>query len=74
LATEVDGSRRLPGVHPSEYPTLLEEAPNKLIEAVLVEGNREPSSRISRAASGFPLGETPFVACLNAHLRESLAP
>ena len=41
---------------------------------VLVEGNREPSSRISQAASGVPLGETPLVACLNAHLRESVAP
>jgi len=37
---------------------------------VLIEGNREPSSRIAQVASGIPLGATPLVQCLNAHLRE----
>ena len=37
---------------------------------VLVEGNTMPNPDIAQAPSGVPLGETPFVACLNAHLRE----
>lgn len=38
---------------------------------VIVEGNRFPSARLSQVASGVPLGDTPFVECLNRHLRAS---
>lgn len=37
---------------------------------VLVEGNSLPNPDIAQAPSGVPLGATPFVRCLNAHLRE----
>jgi hypothetical protein len=43
---------------------LLDEGP------VLLEGNNIPCSTFAQMASGVPLGDTAFVACLNAHLRE----
>jgi hypothetical protein len=43
---------------------LLDEGP------VLIEGNNVPCSTANQMIMGGPLGDTPFVACLNAHLRE----
>jgi hypothetical protein len=37
---------------------------------VLVEGNTVPNPVLVQLASGVPLGRTPFVACINAHMRE----
>jgi len=42
---------------------LLDEGP------VLLEGNNVPCSTLAQMASEVPAGESPFVACLNAHLR-----
>lgn len=39
---------------------------------VLVEGNSLPNPHLSQLPSGSPLGITPFVRCITAHLRESL--
>jgi hypothetical protein len=36
---------------------------------VLVEANLVPGSKLIQMPSGVPLGETPWVACVNAHLR-----
>jgi len=41
---------------------------------VLVEGNTLPNVALSQMPSGRPLGGTPLVACLNAHLRECFVP
>jgi len=40
---------------------------------ILVEGNTLPNPDIAQAPTGIPLGGTPFVRCLNAHLRECFA-
>jgi len=37
---------------------------------VLVEGNLASDPDIAQAPSGVPLGDTPFVRCINAHVRE----
>jgi hypothetical protein len=37
---------------------------------VLLEGNNVPCSTLAQMPSGIPLGDTPFVRCVNAHLRE----
>ena len=37
---------------------------------VLLEGNNIPCSTLAQMPSGVPLGETGFVSCLNAHIRE----
>jgi hypothetical protein len=39
---------------------------------VLVEGNDRSDPDIAQAPTGIPLGETPFVRCINAHVRECL--
>jgi hypothetical protein len=46
---------------------LLEEGP------VLLEGNNVPCSTGTQMITDISLGDTPFVACLNAHLRERFA-
>jgi hypothetical protein len=46
---------------------LLEDGP------VLVEGNNIPCSTFAQMATGVPLGDTAFVTCVNAHLRERFA-
>jgi hypothetical protein len=47
---------------------LLEEGP------ILVEGNNIPCSTFAQMVLEQPLGDSPIVACLNAHLRECFAP
>jgi hypothetical protein len=37
---------------------------------ILIEGNNVPCSTANQMIMGGPLGDTAFVACLNAHLRE----
>lgn len=41
---------------------------------LLVEGNRHPCSRLAQMPSGRPLGATPVVNALNAHLEELKSP
>jgi len=43
---------------------ILDEGP------ALVEGNTLPSPDLAQEPLGVPLGETPFVRCINAHVRE----
>ena len=39
---------------------------------VIIEGNSIPSAELAQEASGVPLGATPLMACLNAHLRSHM--